>query len=62
MDKPAMPSPSKNRVFISYSHDSVEYTQRIRALADKLCTDGIDAQIDKYEQDPDEGWIKWMRT
>jgi SEFIR domain len=40
----------------------VEYTQRIRALADKLCTDGIDARIDKYEQDPDEGWIRWMRT
>jgi hypothetical protein len=57
-----MPSPTKNRVFISYSHDSVVHTERVRALADQLCRDGIDARVDQYVQDPDEGWIKWMRT
>ena len=50
------------RVFISYSHDSTEHEQRVRALADQLRDDGIDAQIDQYAQDPDEGWVKWMRT
>ena len=50
------------RVFISYSHDSAEYTRRVRALADQLRKDGIDARIDQYTPDPDEGWSKWMRT
>jgi len=50
------------RVFISYSHDSTEHEQRVRALADQLRDDGIDARIDQYVQDPDEGWVKWMRT
>jgi tetratricopeptide (TPR) repeat protein len=47
---------------ISYSHDSAEHEQRVRALADQLRDDGIDARIDQYVQDPDEGWVKWMRT
>lgn len=50
------------RVFISYSHDSTEHERRVRAFADKLRVDGIDAWIDQYVQDPDEGWIKWMRA
>ena len=50
------------RVFISYSHDSTEHEQRVRALADQLRADGVDAWIDQYVQDPDEGWVKWMRT
>ena len=54
--------PATCRVFISYSHDSTEHEQRVLALADQLRKDGIDAWIDQYVQDPDEGWIKWMRT
>jgi hypothetical protein len=50
------------RVFVSYSHDSREHEQRVRALADQLRIDGIEAWIDQYVQDPDAGWIKWMRT
>jgi hypothetical protein len=50
------------RVFISYSHDSAEHARRVRALADQLRKDGIDARIDQYTPDPDEGWSKWMRT
>ena len=49
------------KVFISYSHDSAEHTRRVRALADRLRADGIEAWIDQYVQDPDEGWIRWMR-
>jgi hypothetical protein len=58
----APPKQSSPRVFISYSHDSVEHTRRVRALADRLRANGVDARIDQYEQDPDEGWPKWMRT
>jgi SEFIR domain len=61
-DKAAESTPATCRVFISYSHDSTEHDQRVRALADQLRVDGIDAWIDQYVQDPDEGWIKWMRT
>jgi SEFIR domain len=50
------------KVFISYSHDSSEHTRRVRALADQLRADGIDAWIDQYAQDPDEGWVRWMRS
>jgi hypothetical protein len=50
------------QVFLSYSHDSPEHTRRVRALADQLRKDGIDARIDQYTPDPDEGWHKWMRT
>jgi eukaryotic-like serine/threonine-protein kinase len=49
------------KVFISYSHDTAEHTRRVRALADRLRVDGIEAWIDQYVQDPDEGWIRWMR-
>src|SRR5271165_5854639 len=56
-----MPSPTHNGVFISYSHDSVEHEQHVRALADQLRADGIEAWIDQYVPDPNEGWIKWMR-
>jgi hypothetical protein len=49
------------KVFISYSHDSIEHTRRVRGLAEQLREHGIDASIDQYTQDPNEGWIKWMR-
>jgi hypothetical protein len=50
------------KVFISYSHDSEQHEQHVRALADQLREDGIEAWIDQYLQDPEAGWIKSMRT
>ena len=50
------------RVFISYSHDSPVHSRRIHALAERLRADGIEAWIDQYVQDPNEGWIRWMRS
>ena len=50
------------KVFIGYSHDSPEHKQRIHALAEQLRADGIDAWIDQYTPDPQEGWHKWMKT
>lgn len=48
------------RVFISYSHDSVEHAAKVLSLADKLRHDGIDANIDQYEPAPPNGWPLWM--
>jgi len=48
------------RLFISYSHDSREHEDRVRALADHLRQDGIDALIDQYDPTPPEGWPMWM--
>ena len=49
------------KVFISYSHDSAVHTRRVLALADRLRGDGVETWIDQYTQDPNEGWIRWMR-
>jgi len=48
------------RLFISYSHDSREHEDRVRALADRLREDGIDAVIDQYDTTPPAGWPMWM--
>jgi hypothetical protein len=50
------------KVFISYSHnyDLPDYKDRILTLADRLRTDGIDCNIDQYEESPQEGWQRWM--
>jgi hypothetical protein len=45
-------------VFISYSHDSVEHQQRTLALADRLRSGGIDAEIDQSRAPP-ERWPLW---
>jgi eukaryotic-like serine/threonine-protein kinase len=48
------------RVFISYSHDSPEHEAQVRALADHLREDGVDAVIDQYDTRPQAGWPMWM--
>ncbi|MEG3845403.1 TIR domain-containing protein [Microcoleus sp. herbarium19] len=48
------------KVFISYSHDSQEHKDRILQLADRFRDDGIDCNIDQYEDSPPEGWQRWM--
>lgn len=48
------------RVFISYCHESDEYSKNILGLADHLRRDGIDCRIDQYVQFPPEGWPRWM--
>ena len=51
-----LPAP---RVFISYSHDTVEHQERVLSFADRLRADGIDAEIDQYNAAPPEGWPLW---
>jgi nucleoside phosphorylase len=50
------------KVFISYSHNvqSPGYKDRILILANRLLEDGIDCNIDQYEESPPEGWQRWM--
>lgn len=46
-------------VFISYSHDSARHQERVLDLADRLRADGINAEIDQYNEAPPEGWPLW---
>jgi tetratricopeptide (TPR) repeat protein len=50
------------KVFISYSHDSPEHMKRVLALADRLRADGVNAIIDQYFHDPEDGWQVWTQT
>ena len=54
------PSDRAVSVFISYSHDSPEHSAWVAQLANRLRKDGIDARIDQFVGDPDEGWPRWM--
>jgi SEFIR domain-containing protein len=47
------------KVFVSYSHDTVEHQERVLGLADRLRADGVDAEIDQYNASPLEGWPLW---
>jgi hypothetical protein len=49
------------RVFISYSHDSIEHARRVLELAERLRADGVEAQLDQYVPGtPAKGWPRWM--
>jgi RNA polymerase sigma factor (sigma-70 family) len=50
------------KVFINYSHNfqSSDYKDRILILSNRLREDGIDCNIDQYEESPPEGWQRWM--
>jgi hypothetical protein len=47
------------QVFISYSHDTAAHQARVLDLADRLRADGIDTEIDQYNDAPAEGWPLW---
>jgi len=53
------PNPHHPKVFISYSHDSLEHSDRVREFSDRLRADGIDCVLDQYEVSPPEGWPRW---
>jgi hypothetical protein len=50
------------RVFISYSHDSQEHSDRVWGLSERLRQDGIDCRIDQHEESPADGWPRWCRN
>jgi esterase/lipase superfamily enzyme len=50
------------RVFISYSHDSPEHSDRVWDLSERLRQDGVDCRIDQHELAPEDGWPRWCRN
>src|SRR5881296_1158970 len=57
----AAPTPKHVRVFISYSHDSLEHRERVLQFSNKLRLHGIEAVVDRYFEDTlDMRWTDWM--
>lgn len=54
--------PEHPKVFISYSHQNEQYEKKILEFANHLRSEGIDANIDLYEEAPAEGWPRWMEN
>lgn len=51
----------KNRIFISYSHDSPDHRSKVLGLSQRLRKDGLEAEIDQYiNGTPANGWPRWM--
>ncbi|MGB4659999.1 MAG: SEFIR domain-containing protein [Mobilitalea sp.] len=50
------------RVFVSYSHQNAEKDNVILEFTNNLRLEGIDANIDLYEESPVEGWPRWMEN
>jgi len=48
------------KVFISYAWEDEKFSQEILDFSNKLRVNGIDANIDQYEENPDMGWPIWM--
>jgi SEFIR domain len=48
------------KVFISYAHESEKFSNKVLEFSDFLRSNGVDAEIDQYEESPPEGWPKWM--
>lgn len=48
------------KVFISYAHESESLSNEVLKFSNELRANGIDSEIDQYEEAPPEGWPKWM--
>lgn len=53
-----MTSPADVRAAISYAHG--RYDKQILALADRLNREGVDCELDLYDEAPPQGWPQWM--
>src|ERR1035438_3182712 len=49
------------KVFISYSHDSEHHVDNVLSLSDRLRSNGVDASVDQYVMNPEDGWVTWMQ-
>lgn len=49
------------KVFISYVHETELHKKQVFDLSERLRSDGVDCNIDRYEVSPPEGWPAWMR-
>jgi hypothetical protein len=56
-----MPSdPDSQEVFISYTQESIEHSERVLEFSNRLRSEGVDCVLDQYEVNPPEGWPRWM--
>jgi tetratricopeptide (TPR) repeat protein len=50
---------SEKTVFISYSHDTPDHSQRVLELANALWDQGVDVELDQFQVRPPHGWPHW---
>lgn len=50
------------KVFISYAWEDQDFSEKILNFSNTLREHGIDATIDQYEENPDQGWPIWMEN
>jgi hypothetical protein len=50
------------KVFISYAHEGKKLADDVLAFANYLRLQGVDAEIDQYEEAPPQGWPLWMAS
>jgi TIR domain len=47
------------KVFIGYSHDTFEHSERVLALSNQLRSLGVEVELDRYHVRPPQGWPHW---
>jgi len=60
---PEEPSPQKKSrvIFLSYSNESAQHTEKVLGLSERLRKSGFDTRLDLYVNgSPEEGWLRWM--
>lgn len=50
------------KVFISYAWEDQDFAEKILNFSNTLREHGIDATIDQYEENPEQGWPIWMEN
>jgi hypothetical protein len=53
---------SPPKVFISYAHEGRELANSVLELSNYFRLQGIDCEIDQYEEAPPQGWPMWMAS
>jgi hypothetical protein len=48
------------RVLLSYAHESTEHRARVKALAQRLESEGLEITLDAESAEPAEGWWVWL--
>lgn len=60
------PTPPGPRVFVSYAHDAEDRMNHVRESATFLRTQGVDAELDRWDNQERRDWLAWavseMRT
>ena len=55
-----MPQPLPPKALISYAHEDAKHDSLLKDLADQLCRDRVECDLDQYHDAPQQGWPSWM--